>query len=119
MKLNHAILTIAAAACLLVPIQGLALGSSQKSIVRLSDSGRIYVGETYTGLKKLVAMLKSKGYKPEHAITVEIPKNTSQKALKAIRHELMRKGYGKVRFRKPQVIKAERGPDPFLRNTKK
>ena len=119
MKLNKAILTIAAVACLLLPMQSLALGSTQKPVVRLSTSGRIYVGDTYTGLKKLVAMLKSKGYKPENAITVEIPNNTSQKALQTIRHELMRKGYGKVRFRKSQVIKAERGADPFLRNTKK
>jgi len=107
-----------ATSCVLLSSQGCAtLGASNKEpTVRLSDEGRIYVGETYTGLTKLVSQLKADGIKPGSRITIEIPQNTSQNAITAISRELLSKGYRRSVFSKPLKATAEKGVDPLLKH---
>jgi biopolymer transport protein ExbD len=114
MKRQFVILIIAA----MVPLIGLAtpLSGSSKPTVRLSQTGRIYVGEKYTGLRKLVSELKSSGISKKTRIVVEIPDNTSADALASISKELRKGGYRRFCFTKPRKATAERGVDPFLKH---
>lgn len=66
--------------------------------VRLSPQGRIYVGDKYTGLKKMVKQLKTEGANTNDRIAISIPANTSQKALTAIGRELATNGFGYIHF---------------------
>jgi len=79
--------------------------------VRLSPQGQIYVGDRYTGLKKMVKQLKADGAKPDDRIVIIIPARTSPKALKAIGRELATNGYGYTHFeheKKSAIVKGYR-----------
>jgi hypothetical protein len=84
--------------------------------VRLSEEGRIYVGDTYTGLAKLSAQLKKDGFKTQDQITVQIPQNTSPNALAAISKELANNGFRRFIFSKPRKTVVEKGVDPLLKD---
>ena len=84
--------------------------------VRLSQDGRIYVGDTYTGLAKLSAQLKKNGFKTQEQITIEIPQNTSPNALSAIGQELASHGFRRFVFSKPRKTVVEKGVDPLLKD---
>jgi hypothetical protein len=84
--------------------------------VRLSQDGRIYVGDTYTGLAKLSAQLKKNGFKTQEQITIEIPQNTSPNALSAIGQELASNGFRRFIFSKPRKTVVEKGVDPLLKD---
>ncbi len=82
--------------------------------VRLTPDGRIYVGDTYTGLAKLAAQLKANGVKRETQITIQIPHNTSPDAISSIGRELASSGYRRFVFSKPRRAVVEKGADPLL-----
>jgi len=84
--------------------------------VRLNQDGRIYVGETYTGLPGMAAQLRKDGVKAQTMIMVEIPQNTSPDAMSAIGRELASNGYRLFIFSKPRKAVAEKGVDPLLKN---
>jgi hypothetical protein len=84
--------------------------------VVMNNQGRIFVKGKYTGLKKMVKQLKEEGFPKKSTITVQIPENTSQNALKAISRELASNGYTHFLFmhaRKPSV---QLGPDPLVKH---
>jgi hypothetical protein len=120
MKTKLSILFIAAA-CILLPSLGCATlgGSSSEPTVRLSNDGRIYVGQTYTGLTKLVSRLKADGIKSSERIIIEIPQNTSNNAISAISRELSSKGYRRFVFNKPLAATAQKGLDPLIKHLDK
>lgn len=84
--------------------------------VRLTDDGRIYVGNTYTGLSKLVSQLKRDGIEQQTRIMIEIPNNTAPSALSAIGRELASNGYRRFVFSKPRKAVAKKSVDPILKN---
>jgi hypothetical protein len=84
--------------------------------IHMTKQGRIYVGDEYTGLKKMVKTLKSKGIKKDDRITIEIPKNTSENALKAIGRELASNGYVHILFKHKIEPFVEVGPDPLIKH---
>ncbi len=84
--------------------------------VKLSNEGRIYVGNRYTGLKKMVKQLKANGAKKEDRIVINIPKNTSPNALKSIGRELASNGYGHILFKQEHKPSAEIGLDPLIKH---
>jgi biopolymer transport protein ExbD len=84
--------------------------------IHMTKKGRIYVGDEYTGLKKMVKTLKSKGIKKDDRITIEIPENTSKNALKAIGRELASNGYVHILFKHKVEPFAEVGPDPLIKH---
>jgi len=84
--------------------------------IHMTKQGRIYVGDEYTGLKKMVKTLKSTGIKKDDRITIEIPKNTSENALKAIGRELASNGYVHILFKQKLEPFVEVGPDPLIKH---
>jgi biopolymer transport protein ExbD len=120
MKSKLLILLLVAFGMLLPCQNSMALwGKAKTPTVRLSDEGRIYVGKKYTGLTKLASELKSKGIKTNVRIIIEIPHNTSPDAIAAISRELVRHGYRRYLFNKPQKATAEKGLDPLIKHLEK
>jgi len=81
--------------------------------VVMDSGGYIYVGGKFTGLKKMVKQLKHEGYSRDYTIIVQIPQNTSQRALSAIGRELASNGYPHFLFRHERKAKVLLGPDPM------
>ncbi len=110
-------LMLTALLLLVIPLTGCAspLSDSSQATVRLSKEGRIFVGDTYTGLRKMVKQLKADGVSKRTKITIEIPDNTSPKAMKSIAKTLSKGGYKRILFIKPRKVSAETGLDPILR----
>jgi actin-like ATPase involved in cell morphogenesis len=116
--------------------------TDDKPAVTLTNKGRIYVGDKYAGLKNMVRELKSAGYEKAYAkakkreveacknrknsdskhcetkyrIVVQIPRNTSQNALKAISRELASAGYDHILFKQERTAIAQVGPDPLIQH---
>ena len=88
----------------------------QAPTVKLTQRGRIYVGDKYTGLKKMVKQIKANGVKKDQRIVVQIPRNTSQNALKAIGRELASNGYVHVLFKQELLSSTDVGPDPLIKH---
>jgi biopolymer transport protein ExbD len=84
--------------------------------VRLSENGRLYVGDTETPVKKLAAQLKKDDIDPKTQITIEIPTNATPQTLTAISSELASSGYRRILFSKPRKATAEKGEDPLLKD---
>jgi biopolymer transport protein ExbD len=80
--------------------------------IRMTDEGRIYVGNTYTGLKGLVPHLKRKDFPPNTRITIEIPHNASDESIKRIGQTLATGHYFSMRFRKPRAATSRAAPLP-------
>ena len=101
---THLIIFIVSIACILEFTQGCTTGQvgGKEVSVRLSNEGRIYVGERYTGLKKMVKQLKADGTKKEDRIVIYIPPHTSQKAMTSIGRELASNGYPHILFKQEQ-----------------
>jgi biopolymer transport protein ExbD len=100
-----------------IPQKAFAWGKEEKVAVtiHMSEEGRIYVGETYTGLKGLVAYLKRKKYPKSARITIEIPQNASDNAIQQIAQALATAGYFSMRFKKPQIADSTKDPLPPVR----
>ncbi len=84
--------------------------------VRLSENGRLYVGDTETPVKKLATQLKKDGIDLKAQVTIEIPPNTPAAALTVISRELASSGYRRILFSKPRKATAEKGEDPLLKD---
>jgi len=84
--------------------------------IRMTKEGRIYVGDEYTGLKKMIKQLKSDGIKKDNLVTIQIPKNTSQNALKAIGRELASNGYTHILFKHELKPMSVVGSDPLIKH---
>ncbi len=84
--------------------------------VRLTEDGRVYVGDHETGLRELAGRLKKNGVNPQIRITVGIPANTSPEALSAIGRELASNGYRRFIFSKPRKAVVEKSVDPLLKD---
>jgi biopolymer transport protein ExbD len=117
MKTRLYILLFVIAAAIL-PTLGCATAgrNTGSATVTLSNDGRIHVGTTYTGLRKLVAQLKANGITPATRITVEIPQNTSPNAIAAITRELSNNGYRRLIFSKPRRAISVKGSDPLTKH---
>lgn len=89
--------------------------SGNDAQIRLTEEGKIYVGEAYTGLSKMITQLKKDGIRPKEQITVEIPENTSPNAISAIGRELASNGFRRFVFSKPRKTVVEKGMDPLLK----
>jgi biopolymer transport protein ExbD len=84
--------------------------------IRMTQQGRIYVGDKYTGLKKMIKQLKSDGIKTSDYITIQIPNNTSKNALTAIGRELASNGYSHILFKHEVKPVSKVGPDPLIKH---
>ncbi len=89
--------------------------SGGESHVRVTETGKIYVGEKEVKLSALAAELKKEKIKPQTQVTVEIPHNTPANALSAIGKELASNGYRRFIFTKPRKAVADKGIDPLLK----
>lgn len=84
--------------------------------IRLSSEGRIYVGDKYTGLKKMVKQLKADGAKKSDRIIIHIPKHTSPESIKAIGRKLASNDYVHILFKQEQKASVIMGSDPFIQD---
>jgi len=84
--------------------------------VRLSSEGRIYVGDRYTGLKKMVKQLKADGAKKSDRIIIYIPTHTSPESMKAIGRKLASNNYVHILFKQEQKPSVIIGSDPFTQD---
>lgn len=75
--------------------------------IRISEQGRIYIGERETNLNQLGRRLKRDGYKPNDTIYVSIPDETPRRVLVAVGRELASQGFRRVIFTKPPRTVAE------------
>jgi len=89
--------------------------SGGESHVRLTEKGKLYMGENEVKLSALAAELKKDKIKPETQVTVEIPHNTPANALSAIGKELASNGYRRFIFTKPRKAVVDKGIDPLLK----
>ncbi len=115
---THIITIIITAICILISSQGCTtsrMGSKEIS-VRLSNEGRIYVGDRYTGLKKLVKQLKANGARKEDRIVINIPNHTSPNALKGIGRELASNGYSHILFKQEHKPSVKKGRSPLMKH---
>jgi len=87
--------------------------------VRLSSEGRIYVGDKYTGLKKLVKQLKADGAKKSDRIIIHIPKHTSPEAMKSIGRKLASNNYVHILFKQEKKTSVIIGSDPFVEDLRR
>ncbi len=87
--------------------------------VRLASDGRIYVGDRYTGLKKMTKQLKADGAKKTDRIIIYIPRHTSPKAMKSIGRELASNGYAHILFKQEQKPTVIIGHDPLIKHLHK
>jgi hypothetical protein len=82
----------------------------------MHKQGRIFVGDKYTGLKKMIKQMKADGIEKGDYITIQIPNNTSKNALTAIGRELASNGYSHILFKHELKPMAEVGPDPLIKH---
>jgi len=69
--------------------------------IRITEEGRIYVGERETRLNRLARNLRREGYAPEDTIYVSIPERTPRRVLVDVGRELASRGYRRVIFTRP------------------
>jgi len=82
--------------------------------VTLRESGRLYVGDSHTGLAGMVRQLKADGATRQTRITVEIPHNIAPETLQSISRQLASAGFRRIIFIKPRRAVSEVGEDPFV-----
>jgi len=82
----------------------------RQETVRISEQGRIYVGERETALGQLAARLRREGVSRNDTVYVSIPDETPRRVLVAVGRELASKGYRRVIFTKPPRATAEAEP---------
>ena len=75
--------------------------------VRISQDGRIYVGDRETRLNQLARRLRREGYENTSTIYVSIPDETPRSVLVAVGRELASQGFRRVIFTKPPRATAE------------
>ena len=75
--------------------------------IRISEAGRIYVGEHETRLNQLARRLRREGVSQEDTIYVSIQDETPRGVLVAVSRELATRGYRRVIFTRPPRAVAE------------
>ncbi len=75
--------------------------------IRISEEGRIYVGDRETRLNRLARRLRREGYSEEDTIYVSIPEGTPRRVLVSVGRELASRGYRRVIFTRPPRAIAE------------
>ncbi len=74
---------------------------------RISEEGRIYVGDRETRLNQLARRLRREGISPKDTIYVSIPYDIPQRVLVSVSRELASHGYRRVIFTRPPRAVAE------------
>ncbi len=82
--------------------------------VTLMESGRVYVGQTHTGLAGMARQLKANGCTRQSRITIEIPQDTSPAVMQEISRHLATGGFHRIIFVKPRRAISEVGEDPMV-----
>ena len=82
--------------------------------VTLTESGRLYVGQTHTGLAGMARKLRTDGCTRQSRITVEIPHDTSPAVMQEISRHLASGGFHRFIFVKPRRAVSEVGEDPMV-----
>ena len=79
----------------------------RRETVRISEEGRIFVGDRETRLNQLGRRLRREGYAQTDTIYVSIPDETPRRVLVAVGRELASQGFRRVIFTKPPRAVAE------------
>lgn len=79
--------------------------------IRISEEGRIYVGDRETSLDQLARRLRRDGVAQSDTVYVSIPDETPRRVMVAVSRELASKGFRRVIFTKPPRAIAEAVPE--------
>ena len=83
----------------------------RQETIRISEEGRIYVGDRETALRQLASRLRREGVAQSDTVYVSIPDETPRRVMVAVSRELASKGFRRVIFTKPPRAIAEAVPE--------
>jgi biopolymer transport protein ExbD len=83
----------------------------RRETVRITEQGKIFVGDRETPLQQLARRLRREGVAQSDTVYISIPEETPNRVLVDVSRELATRGYRRVIFTKPLRTTAESKPE--------